>query len=153
MKRTPTVGGVLVLAMAGALWVAAPVSATGSEGCTPGYWKNHPSSWAASGLTPSQTVESVFNVPGSLPPYGDATLLQALAFKGGPDRAGAARILLRAATAGLLNLSNPTIDYGGTLAMFKSRTNAALASGSRVRMINLATEFDNRNNQGNCPLN
>ena len=80
-------------------------------------------------------------------------MLQALAFKGGPGPAGAARILLRAATAGLLNLSNPTIDYGGTVAMFKSRTNAALASGSRVRMINLATEFDNRNNQGNCPLN
>ena len=37
--------------------------------------------------------------------------------------------------------------------MFISRTNTALASGSRAKMINLATEFDNRNNQGNCPLN
>ena len=153
MKRTSAVGGVLALTMAGALWFGAPASATGTEGCTPGYWKNHTSSWSASGYSPSQTVESVFNVPGSLSPLGDATLLQALSFQGGTGKAGAARILLRAPTAGLLNLSNPTIDYGGTKAMFISRTNTALASGSRTKMINLATEFDNRNNQGNCPLN
>ena len=55
--------------------------------------------------------------------------------------------------AGLLNISNSTIDYGGVKANFISRTNAALASGSRDRMLNLAREFDTRNNQGTCPLN
>jgi len=128
-------------------------SATGTEGCTPGYWKNHTDSWAASGYSPTQTVESVFNVPASLAPLGDATLLEALSFKGGPGKLGGARILLRAAVAGLLNISNPTIDYGGVKANFISRTNTWLASGSRERMLNLAKEFDTRNNQGTCPLN
>src|SRR4051812_19244236 len=129
MKRTSVVGGVLVLAMAGAFWVGAPVSATGSEGCTPGYWKNHTQSWGPSNLSPGQSVESVFDVPGSLAPLGDATLHEALSFKGGDGLKGGARILLRAATAGLLNISNPTIDYGGVRAAFVNRTNAALASG------------------------
>ena len=55
--------------------------------------------------------------------------------------------------AGLLNISNPTIDYGGVKANFISRTNTSLASGEPGRMLNLATEFDTRNNQGTCPLN
>lgn len=32
----------------------------GDEGCTPGYWKNHPASWTATGYTRTQTLESVF---------------------------------------------------------------------------------------------
>jgi hypothetical protein len=154
MRCTRMFALLAAVAVVGALGVGAgPASATGSEGCTPGYWKNHQDSWAASGYDPDQTVESVFNVPGSLAPLGDATLLEALAFKGGPGKIGAARILLRAAVAGLLNISNPTIDYGGVKATFINRTNAALASGTRAKMLNLAAEFDDRNNQGTCPLN
>ena len=66
-------------------------SATGTEGCTPGYWKNHTDSWAASGYSPTQTVESVFDVPASLAPLGDATLHEALSFKGGTGKLGAAK--------------------------------------------------------------
>jgi hypothetical protein len=154
MKRTSVVASILALAMAGTLWVGAPASATGSEGCTPGYWKNHTNSWGASGYSPNQTVKSVFPAAGThFPALGNATLLQALSFQGGTGTVGAAKILLRAAVAGLLNISNPTIDYGGVKANFISRTNAALSSGSRDRMLHLATEFDTRNNQGNCPLN
>ena len=154
MKKRCAVVALMITMVVGALGVAGgPASATGTEGCTPGYWKNHTDSWAASGYSPSQTVSSVFNVPGSLAPLGNATLLQALSFPGGDGLSGGARILLRAAVAGLLNISNATIDYGGVKATFISRTNAALASGSRARMITLATEFDTRNNQGTCPLN
>jgi hypothetical protein len=134
--------------------VGSPAGATGSQGCTPGYWKNHQDSWAASGYSPGAAVDSVFTGANPrFPHLGDATLLEALSFKGGPGTPGAAQILLRAAVAGLLNISNSSIDYGGVKATFINRTNTALKSGTRDQMLKLATEFDTRNNQGNCPLN
>jgi hypothetical protein len=121
------------------------------EGCTPGYWKqpHHFRSWV--GLSPSQTLESAFDVPNS---YGldNNTLLQALSFKGGSGVTPAARILLRAATASLLNSMNPNVDFTLTTAQVISQVNAALATGNRSTMLSLASRLDNYNNEG-CPLN
>jgi hypothetical protein len=124
---------------------------TGDEGCTPGYWKNHTESWAGTGYSPGQTVGSVFSA-GGFPSLASQTLLQALQGGGGPGTLGAARILLRAAVAALLNAAHSGVDYTRTTTAIISDVNAALASNNRDTMLNLATRLDRDNNLG-CPLN
>ena len=65
---------------------------------------------------------------------------------------GAARILLRAAVAALLNAAHPHLDYPRTAAEVISAVNAALASNNRSTMLTLATALDNDNQLG-CNLN
>jgi hypothetical protein len=121
----------------------------GDEGCTPGYWKQeqHFDSWV--GYTQNQTLESVFDVPDA---YGldSTTLLAALSLQGGPGVNGAARNLMRAAVAALLNSTG--VDYTMTSAEVIAAVNAALASGDRDTMLALAADLDADNNLG-CPLN
>jgi hypothetical protein len=123
----------------------------GAEGCTPGYWKNHPNSWAATGYSPSQTLESVFDVPNT---YGldNVQLRAALSLSGGPGTAGAVRLLLHHAVAALLNASHPGVDYPRRARDIIAQTNTALASGSRTTMLGLKDGFDRDNNRG-CPIN
>ena len=118
------------------------------EGCTPGFWKNHLQAWV--GFSPNQTLESVFDVPNAFG-LDNSTLLQALSFNGGSGAVGAARILLRAGVAALLNAADPDVDYPRTVAEVIADVNAALASGSRATMLGLATELDTDNNLG-CPI-
>lgn len=127
-----------------------PTDEPGFEGCTPGYWKNHPDSWPPTGYATGQTVGSVFNAG----EYGlnDDTLLDALSYGGGPGAVGGAKILLRAAVAGLLNASHPDTDYTMSAGALISAVNAALASGDRDTMLTLAASIDADNNLG-CPLN
>jgi hypothetical protein len=122
-----------------------------SEGCTPGFWKNHPAAWLETGYSPDDTLESVFDIPDI---YGldNNTLLQALSFMGGNTEKGAAKILLRAGVAALLNAAHPDIDYPRTEAEVIADVNAALASGDRATMLALAAELDLDNNAG-CPIN
>lgn len=123
----------------------------GDEGCTPGYWKNHPGSWPATGFSRSQTLESVFNVPDGFG-LDNVTLLAALSLAGGPGTAGAARLLLHHAVAALLNASHPGVDYPRTTASIIADVNAALATGSRSTMLVLKDALD-RDNQRGCPIN
>lgn len=124
----------------------------GLEGCTPGFWKVpvHSSAWDATGYSQSQTVEDVFDVPDA---YGldDDTLLDALWYGGGPGEVGAAQILLRAAVASLLNAGHPDIDFPQTETEIIAAVNAALNSGDRGAMIDLAGALDDSNNLG-CPI-
>jgi len=108
------------------------------EGCTPGYWKQpkHLDSWLATGYSPNQTLESVFDVPDSLG-LDNKTLLQALNFKGGNTLKGAAQNLLRAAVAALLNAAHPDINYPLTTSEIISEVNAALASNDASTMLAL----------------
>jgi hypothetical protein len=122
----------------------------GDDGCTPGYWKNHPAAWNATSYSRSQTLESVFNVPNKFN-LDDKTLLQALKFKGGRWKLGAARILLRHATAAVLNASHPGVTYPMTTSEIISKVNTAL-TGSRSQMLTLKKTLDKNNNLG-CPLN
>jgi hypothetical protein len=121
----------------------------GGEGCTPGYWKQdqHFDSWVF--YTPGQTLESVFNMPDALG-MDNTTLLQALQGGGGKGVQGAAKILMRAATAALLNSQG--VNFGQTSAQVIASVNAALASNDRPTMIALAADLDAQNNAG-CPLN
>jgi hypothetical protein len=131
----------LVAAAPSGAWTDNP-----TQGCTPGYWKNHTDAWVT--YTPTQTVDSVFT--GADPSLGSATLLDALNFKGGPDLAGKEEILLRAGVAGLLN-TTAGIDYGVHPFNMIKAVNAALASANPKRVIRLATKIDTRNNL-TCPL-
>lgn len=121
-------------------------------GCTPGYWKNHEDSWGGTGYSPGQTVGSVFSGASAFPSQAANTLLQALQGGGGSGLEGGARILLRAAVAALLNAAHSGVDYPWTTAEIIADVNAALTSGNRNTMLDLAAELDDDNNLG-CPLN
>jgi hypothetical protein len=121
----------------------------GDQGCTPGFWKNHPDLefWY---YLPGEGVDPVFDVPDSFG-LDNFTLLEALSFSGGPGETGAAQILLRAAVAALLNGASPVVDYPLDQSTVISVVNAALASGDRDTMLSLAGLLDYFNNFG-CPL-
>lgn len=124
----------------------------GDFGCTPGYWKNHTDSWAGTGYSPSQTTGSVFSGASAFPSLASQTLLQSLQGGGGPGTLGAAKILLRAAVAALLNAAHSDVDYPRTTAEILADVNAALTSNNRDTMLELAGGLDSDNNLG-CPLN
>lgn len=125
---------------------------TDTAGCTPGYWKNHTGSWSGTGYTPGQTAGSVFAGASAFPSLAGKTLLQTLQGGGGPGAEGAAKILLRAAVAALLNAAHSGVDYPRTTAEILADVNAALSGGNRDAMLSLATALDDDNNLG-CPLN
>jgi hypothetical protein len=93
-----------------------------TEGCTPGYWKNHLDTWALTlpVYDPADKLEDVFwPVIHSADWWEDLkekTLLDALNFHGGKGMTGAARIFLRQAVAALLNSA---ADEAGLLDHFK----------------------------------
>jgi hypothetical protein len=120
-------------------------------GCTPGYWKNHTDTWSDTAYTPSQTVGSVFSGASAFPSLSSETLLDALQGGGGPGTLGAAKILLRAAVAALLNAGDSDLNYPRTTAQILSDVNAALSSNDRDTMLTLASQLDADNNLG-CPL-
>jgi hypothetical protein len=123
----------------------------GNQGCTPGFWKNHPLAWPTTGYSQNQTLESVFDVPDSLG-LDNVTLIQALSLPGGSTLQGAAQILFRAAVAALLNSAKSGISYPLTTAQVISEVNTALASLNRSTILNEATRLDQFNNLG-CPIN
>jgi hypothetical protein len=122
----------------------------GTDGCSPGYWKNNTGAWPV-GYSPSQTVETIFNVPDE---YGldNMTFLQALQSTGGSGNAGAAKILLTAAVAAVLNADNCDVDYPIMVDQIVARVNTALDSRNRNKMLSLAKTLDKYNNQY-CPIN
>jgi hypothetical protein len=130
------------------------------QGCTPGYWKQsqHAGAWTAP-YEPQTLVSTLFDVSaylnsGKLDLNGDGkadTLLDALNYKGGTGATGALRILLRSAVAALLNAASPDVAYSLTTAQVIDQFNAAVASGDRDTMLQLAATLDGYNNAG-CPL-
>lgn len=125
---------------------------SGTQGCSPGYWKNHPGSWPPTGYSTGQTVASVFSQASRYPSAGSATLLEALSFSGGPSVEDTARLLAHHGVAALLNAADSRIDYPLLQADVVSQVNAALASGDSGAMTALASRLDTDNNLG-CPLN
>jgi hypothetical protein len=121
-------------------------------GCTPGFWKNHASQppWPAA-YPPSTTVVSVFSAASPYVLLSTDTLLIALSYSGGPSTADAARLLLHAGTAALLNAASLNGNYPLTISTIISNINAALSSGNSNTMLTLQTQLDGMNNIG-CPL-
>jgi hypothetical protein len=112
-----------------------------SEGCTPGYWKNHTDSWGTTGFSPSDDFDTVFGVDAFNP---NITLLDALRLGG-----GGLKKLARHGTAALLNASHDGVSFGMTTAEVIDAVQAAILSGDYEP---LATQLDEANNAG-CPLN
>ena len=160
MRIARAAATIATLALTGALSVAAPASANNigtTEGCTPGYWKNHTASWVEG---PRATIPTTRLMSRMFPAttgtsFASVTALEALQGGGGKGVDGATSILLRAATASWLNSAHEELDYPlrrhtpvtGTVA----RVDAALLSRDRERMLTLADELDRFNNLG-CPL-
>ena len=127
---------------------------TGNEGCTPGYWKNHLSSWQEYNPA-TATVGGAFQLGSATIPQKGDKLTAALAYNGGSGIDGARRILLRAATAALLNAAHDGLGY--PLTRFApdnlvARVRNLLLTGTREQMLSFASELDRLNNLG-CPLN
>ena len=165
---TPSVAGFhtnTVVASASDAVQSSPVSATANatcevppppdfEGCTPGFWKNSPGSWAPTGYSPNQLLTSAgFVLPNGQinNQLGDDTLMEALNYGGGDNLVGAAQILLRAAVASLLNAAHPDVDFPRTEAEIIADVNAALATKDRATILALASALDADNNLG-CDL-
>jgi hypothetical protein len=128
--------------------VTTPTTPKADEGCTPGFWKNHPEAWV--GYSTSATLASVFGA-GGLGSLGSTTLLDALSFKGGSTLDEAKQILLRQAVAALLNAASPDVDYGMTTAEVISLVQGALASGDREEILAAKDTLADLNEAG-CPL-
>jgi hypothetical protein len=116
------------------------------EGCSPGYWKNHPDAWPAP-YTPGTTLSGAGFTNTGRP---STSLGDALTLKGGSTIQGAKDILLRAAVAALLNAADPDVNYPLSVAQVIAEVNAALASGDRQVILDEAARLDEFNNLG-CP--
>ena len=130
------------------LLLAGMNTATACEGLTIGYWKNHTDEWVC--YTTDQTIEEIFDLP---PMYEhlDATLLDALSFKGGKDLDGAVRLLLKQAVAALLNIAHPEISYMidmSTLLYFVNRVLTNFGGTDRGYILSLKDALDEWNNEG-----
>lgn len=110
----PDVGGTMTFAVAirdnatGKMlkaykWTITCAPSTGSDGCTPGYWKNHLSSWAPTGFAPSDIFDTVFGTS-----YFSSTYTLDDAINQG---GGAVNRLARHGTAALLSAAHPDVDY------------------------------------------
>jgi hypothetical protein len=126
--------------------------AGGNQGCSHGYWKNHPSSWPATGYSTSQTVSSVFSQASLYPSIASVSLLGSLSFQGGSDVTAAAENMLKQATGSLLNSAHAGVDFPWQTAQLISEVNAALASKNATTLLSLATALEHDNTLG-CPLN
>ncbi|MAU10194.1 MAG: hypothetical protein CL607_10260 [Anaerolineaceae bacterium] len=107
-----------------------PPPPPGEQGCTLGYWKNHPESWV--GYSPSQLYSDVFGVGPAI------TLMDALNARGGHEKR-----FLRQSTAALLSEAHPGVAYpiSGVIGIVQAN----------YWNDNLSTTFDSANNLG-CPL-
>ena len=124
------------------------------EGCTPGYWKNHPKNWG-SGYTSKSKFFDVFTVITNyrgLPQK--TTMLDALNQNGGGYSA-----LARHATGALLNACNNSVNYPYTPQEIKAAVvnmfnfgNATIGNKTFINVDTLKNEFERANNLG-CPLN
>jgi hypothetical protein len=121
-----------------------------SHGCTPGFWKTHATNPPWGSFTPSQKVKTVFTIPGCIPSkttFENESLLDALQGGGGSGLDGKTKILLRAATAAVLNADNGNPPYPLSVPQIISQTNAALASCDQTTITNLADRLDAFNNR------
>ncbi|MFC0771618.1 hypothetical protein [Terrimonas alba] len=124
------------------------------EGCTPGYWKNHPKAWGC-GYTTKSKFFDVFTVITNyrgLPQK--TTMLDALNQNGGGYSA-----LARHATGALLNACHNAVDYPYTPEEIKAAVvsmfnfgNAVIGNKTFINVDTLKNEFERANNLG-CPLN
>ena len=155
MKRTIAIAAVAGALLTGVVTGPAGAVEVADLGCTPGYWKQtqHFDSWEEA--KPDRLLVQGDPLTRAFTPTGDRaddTFLMALQYKGGAGAAGAEQILLRAAVAAWLNAAHETVGYPIRRTEFVPQVNAAIQSGDRAQMLELAAHLDGLNNLG-CPLN
>jgi hypothetical protein len=131
----------LVIGVAGVTTVGA--TKKGTEGCTPGYWKNHTDSWV--GYSSGQAFSSVFD--NAFPGKSLLTVLKQPASSGGTN---ALNDLGRHTVAALLNASS-SVDYpystADVITMFNNTYPGT--DGAYEALKNMFAGF----NELGCPLN
>ena len=159
IRHTQTAGVLLaMLAMLLTVVSVPPADAhVGEEGCTPGYWKTHTDSWPST-YAPSMAMQDAFwflnpAAPNLQDHTWDDSMHAALGYGGGPGLEGAAQILLRAATAALLN-TDAEVDYiTVNKPQIVTMVRDALKSQDRGTIISVAEYLDDANNGvDGCPL-
>jgi len=140
-----------------------------TEGCTPGFWKNHLDHWGPTGFSPDDTLYEVFS---AYDPYGvwpaillnpelaelaDDTLFEALNYHGGKGLLGGARILFRQAVASLLNTAHPDVDYfwhsrTDRVELFIRALNSCLNTFNRDNYLIRSGYYEGFNETLPCPL-
>ena len=121
------------------------------QACSLGYWKNHLAAWEPTGLSPDDTVQSVFSESAAYRGLGSATLLEALESGGGDDVDDKAAIMMRQAVASMLDALHPGVAYGWTADQVRDLVNAALASGDSQELLALKSELE-AGLAAECPL-
>jgi hypothetical protein len=103
----------------------ASASAPPTNGCTPGFWKNHIDEWAATGYQTGDYFNSTFEVTAFTP---DRTLLNTVQTGG-----GGADVLGRHAVAALLNaVALGASSYGLNESQVKTMVQDAFSSGGDI---------------------
>ena len=148
--RVLTLG--VMLALVGPLAQPAGAITIGEgEGCTPGFWKNHLGAWEE--YSPSDLLSESFTLPAGYEHLGDATMLQALKWSGGPTLEDAMKNLLKHAVTAFLNAAHDDLEYPyrrfGNPYNIQATVNAALASLNRAQIVQVKNELDEVNN-GDC---
>jgi hypothetical protein len=110
-----------------------------SNGCTPGYWKNHHATWAPTGLEPGDSWNDTFGVAGYDP---DVTLAEAL------DPPTELQTFGAHSVAALLNALHPDGNYALSADEVKTLVQDAVLSGSWVEMEEVKDILDHLNNAG-----
>jgi hypothetical protein len=154
MRRMLALVGVIammaVAVFAGAVAAHEPTP-TGTQGCTPGFWKNNLNAWETSGTNaydPNTLVFNLFAGTGNSPELATMTMLQALQYGGNNMEAK----LYRAAVAALLNTVHYDVAYPfGTEAQVQAFVNAAILIGTQDALEAAKNQLDAWNNLG-CPL-
>ena len=142
-----------------------PYECGGAEGCTPGFWKNHPDCWCDA-YTPDMLASDVFTRLASAPydtlgddetpsksDFNNDTLMDALKYRGGADLAGSVRNLLRHATAALLNGCSSDVFYPVSDLIVIDLVNAALDSEDQATVQELHSVLAGFNEDYPCPIN
>lgn len=124
----------------------------GTQGCTPGYWRqeHHFDSWvdyAPADLFSDAFARVIEISAGGRSTINNPTLLEAVWASGGGVNA-----LARHAVAALLNASTPDVDYPYSVDDVIDMVQAAIDSGDKDQIEDTKDLLDIANNLG-CPLN
>lgn len=136
-----------LLWVAAALWLPLPVP----SGCEAEFWNRQAGPWGPTGLTVGQRVANVFREANEYGPAGTATVRTALRFQEGPGLLGAAKRLLAAGVAAVLNAGHPKVEYPLTQIQVITLVDTALRGDDAAEILALAAELEDANEAG-CPL-
>lgn len=132
-----------LLWVAAALWLPLPEP----EGCTAGAWSER-QQWTETGLSPGQKVRDVFTESFRYGGIGNIPLRAALRFQGGGGVVGSAKVLIREASAAMLNSTYRDLEYPYSRSQVITLTDRALHSGDSARMGELASLLREANEAG-----